>query len=662
MRLALALCAVLTVGALHTAGSPTHGVGAGSWRKLAPAPPAARAEHAAVWTGREMIVWGGDSGRRSYADGAAYDPERDRWRRLAPTPLESRSRAAAVWTGSELLVWGGDADGGMTRFGDGAAYDPVRDHWRRLAKSPLTARFGHTAVWTGRLMIVFGGFTECGLILCESGETAAYDPERDRWRYLNFWHGRWGHTVVWTKRELIVWGGDGPQEYERNGAAYRPGTDDWRPLPRGPLEGRVGHSAVWTTEEMIVLGGASNRELDVEGAAYDPARRRWRTLPDSPASWPASHGAAWTGSRMLAWGRQGRGGAYSPETNRWETLPAAPVKGRTEHSAVWTGRELIVWGGESCTDSCHHADGAAYSPRRAPTRQIAGFGIAATLPSGWQGRVTRGALVASTGELPRERGWLSTELGKSLRPGDLGVLLFEIEPAHGIPIEPSFYRQGPPRPFRPREFAGAGGQRFARRNFTVAGRLFDLFVEARDRPPTPRTLRRLNALVQSLDVERGDYYAGTVDAARFPPARGWSTRSTGALPFRPVNVSTTVSATIAYRDTYNALPPRRTLEALPPDGIALRVTLVADNRHVPIAGPRDRELARRPYRLAHGSCGAFKGFPESVRACVLRALVPRQYRVEVWVMYGRANPTREQRARTQAQLDRLALPSWPRWP
>jgi hypothetical protein len=412
---------------------------------------------------------------------------------------------------------------------------------------------------------------------------------------------------------------------------------------------------------MVVLGGSSNRTLDVEGAAYDPVLRRWRTLPRSP-SWSSAHAAVWTGRHMLTWGREG-GVAYLPATNRWERLPTAPLERRIEHSAVWTGRELIVWGGDSCTDSCHHADGAAYAPPLTSARRIEGSGIAATLPPGWQGRVTRGALMASTSELPPVRGWLPTELGRRLERGDLGVLLFEVEPAFGVPVSPSFYRRGSPRPFTAREFSGPGRQRFARRNFRIAGRLFDLFVEARERVPTRRALRRLNALVGSLEIERGDFYPGVVEPARFQAAPGWSERTAGALPFRPVTVSVTVASTIAWRDALNALPPRRTLEALPPDGIALRVSLIADDRHVPIADRRDRGLARPPYRLTHASCpGRFEGFPESVRACVLRSLVPRQYRVEIWVIYGRKRPTPRQRARAQAQLDRLVLPSWPRWP
>lgn len=305
---------------------------------------------------------------------------------------------------------------------------------------------------------------------------------------------------------------------------------------------------------------------------------------------------------------------------------------------------------------------AAGERAEASSHRVSGFGISATVPSGWQARVSRGLLMASTAELPPVRGWVSSELGRRLEPGDLGVLLFEVEPAFGIPIQASAYRRGPPRPFAAHEFADPGRQRIARRNFSVAGRLFDLFVEARGGMPTARALRRLNALVRSLAIERGDFYPGVVEPARFPPRKGWSTRTPGPLPFRPVTVSVTVSATIRYRDVLNALPPSRTLESLPPDGILLRVSLIADNRHVPIADRRERALARRPYRLADADCAAFEGFPKERRACVLPAVVPRRYRVEIWIMYGRERPTRDQRARAQAQLDRITLPSWPLWP
>jgi hypothetical protein len=68
----------------------------------------------------------------------------------APT---GRASQTAVWTGSEMIVWGGDA-GGNNFFNTGSRYNPSTDTW--VTTSTLgapTARAHHTAVWTGSEMI-----------------------------------------------------------------------------------------------------------------------------------------------------------------------------------------------------------------------------------------------------------------------------------------------------------------------------------------------------------------------------------------------------------------------------------------------------------------------------------------------------------------------------
>jgi len=67
----------------------------------------------------------------------------------APDP---RLRHTAIWTGEEMLVWGG---GNPFPLNDGGRYDPNGDAWRPIP--PATPRAGHTAVWTGTEMVVFGG-------------------------------------------------------------------------------------------------------------------------------------------------------------------------------------------------------------------------------------------------------------------------------------------------------------------------------------------------------------------------------------------------------------------------------------------------------------------------------------------------------------------------
>jgi hypothetical protein len=292
---------------------------------------------------------------------------------------------------------------------------------------------------------------------------------------------------------------------------------------------------------------------------------------------------------------------------------------------------------------------------------VGGYGIAAALPDGWDGRVVRGTLIASTTPLPPVRGWINTELSRTLRRGDLGLLLHEFEPPPGRRHRGP-YRRGAPRPFLAKEFEGFGRQRIARRNFVVAGRFFDLFVESRgERLPTSEALAGLNRLVGSLEIERGDHYPGIVGSPRFRQAPGWSMRSSRTVDVGPTTVAYTVAASVAYRDGLADLPPGRTLGALPPEGIVIRVALVADNRHTPIAAPREPLASGPPFRLRQARCMDFEGFPETRGSCVLRSILPRRYRVEIWVFYGRKQPAAEQRARAQAQLDRLTLPVWPLW-
>src|SRR3954471_14127004 len=103
-----------------------------------------------------MIIWGGlgcgANGAVDCAGGARYSPASDSWLPVAATGAPStRSGHTAVWTGKEMIVWGGSGpqcSNGTCR--DGAAFDPATDSWRPLRLSALaTPRTGHVAAWTG---------------------------------------------------------------------------------------------------------------------------------------------------------------------------------------------------------------------------------------------------------------------------------------------------------------------------------------------------------------------------------------------------------------------------------------------------------------------------------------------------------------------------------
>jgi hypothetical protein len=70
--------------------------------------PTARSGHTAVWTGTEMIVWGGEAGGFALLNtGGRYNPSTDSWMATSTTNAPSaRTGHTAVWTGTEMIVWG----------------------------------------------------------------------------------------------------------------------------------------------------------------------------------------------------------------------------------------------------------------------------------------------------------------------------------------------------------------------------------------------------------------------------------------------------------------------------------------------------------------------------------------------------------------------------
>ena len=68
--------------ALNTGGR--YNPGTDSWTAMSTTnAPAARCCHTAVWTGSEMIVWGGDIGRLN--TGGKYNPCTDNWTATSTT-------------------------------------------------------------------------------------------------------------------------------------------------------------------------------------------------------------------------------------------------------------------------------------------------------------------------------------------------------------------------------------------------------------------------------------------------------------------------------------------------------------------------------------------------------------------------------------------------
>lgn len=125
------------------------------WTELPP-PPVVRTGAALVWTGSELLLWGGydDTTRSASSDGYAFDPLTLGWTAMPPAPM-AREYPHGVWTGREVLFWGGRAAKPYSVLG--AGYDPIAQTWRVLAPPPADEASVAVGVWTGSELIVWGG-------------------------------------------------------------------------------------------------------------------------------------------------------------------------------------------------------------------------------------------------------------------------------------------------------------------------------------------------------------------------------------------------------------------------------------------------------------------------------------------------------------------------
>jgi hypothetical protein len=345
--------------------------GTGTWQSISQDALGGLVGPSTVWTGSEMIVWGGrsDLPATSVGRGYRFNPTTNGWTQVssvgAPT---ARSGHVSVWTGTEMIVWGGSRTEVVDpsamipvlqyfNLTDGARFNPITDTWTPMSdRGAPDSSASSVAVWTGSAMLVWNGLL---------GER--YDPIADAWTPMAAPpEPILGARLVWTGERLLIWGASSFAAAGA-GAAYDPLTNSWKTMSTtGAPARRTGYSVVWTGAEMIVWGGKADQNFAVNsGFAYDPMADTWRSLAACGASARAGHTAVWTGSEMIVWGGSegNTGQAYNPTTNSWRQLAVVNAPSpRWGHSAEWTGTAMIIWGGSNQYATASYGSGALYSP------------------------------------------------------------------------------------------------------------------------------------------------------------------------------------------------------------------------------------------------------------------------------------------------------------
>lgn len=370
------------------------------------------------------------------------------WSPMETSPLEPRFDPISLWTGTELLVWGGHDAAGEELF-DGAAYDPTLDRWRRIADFPFDyerrtgSSVGNDSGWYRRHGVPSAWFDGEAVFKVDTGEEpwswdlVAYDPDADAWRILDgarfdqlptdALEMRSGTATVQSPTGLVSVGGElvvfgwHSLRNEFGWTTFTPRTTAWSEFSGIPGSGElygfntINHEPVLVDGQFLTTlrsGGSADDSLplgytvdlstgdittvaapvramwieladlstggDVVGttisddltherfaAHLDPASGQWRLL-DEPPSGPHAD----QGGRLVAAGAptfylggfelsSGLGGFTSSSAalaldaagDEWHRMPDAPIDlSRTGHVAIWTGDEVLIWGGATTPD------------------------------------------------------------------------------------------------------------------------------------------------------------------------------------------------------------------------------------------------------------------------------------------------------------------------
>lgn len=369
-------------GPATPATSPTPDVR--GWTVL-PAPPlqqpVLRAGQAAVWTGRQVLIWGGCTPRKDgcavaiTADGAAWTPspeassgpghEAGSWTAMAPAPLQARSHAQLWWTGTAAVLIGGQDPWAaceqrpagrldVASFTPGDSNDSAGS-WQQLPNLPWPAGTTVAAsAWTGDTL----GDTTSDKNA--AGDATAGSVPRSAPASSS------GRLLAWAPA-VGAW-------------SLRLGEDTWTPLPSLPLAlpttagANASVRSWWTGSHWLITGTAwlpsttgSESSVDV-GLAYDPLQDRWDVIDPGPLT-GFDIDAVWSGARLFAFDPASGLSSFDPATNSWTSTAPGPLDdiGATSPDGgpalAWTGTEVFIWGGARKardTSRCIDGDPSAF--------------------------------------------------------------------------------------------------------------------------------------------------------------------------------------------------------------------------------------------------------------------------------------------------------------
>lgn len=337
-----------------TTAPTTIAVAEGRWTPVPTSPLSPRWGASAVWSGEEVVLWGGYASEYdALVDGARYDPAAETWTPIPSAPVPHRGHQEAVWAGGRLLVW---VDAMIKGLVAGAEYSPADGTWKRLPPPPDEIRGSEGVAATDDLVYVLGVTYDDSPGHRATPLVATYDPAARRWAVLPALPAPSEPVFLGVVEDrAYVFGCAGAY-----GVAYDDGRGAWEevaPPPTSaagtcisspplfpsafPVDNRV---AVWHLRDARDRGPAP-------GAVFDAAIGTWRPAAPHPMDDLSGRAAAGDG-RVMLWGGgtyfdppcdeiyeteevTDAGFVYSLADDRWTSMGDGPLAPRNAHSIVW---------------------------------------------------------------------------------------------------------------------------------------------------------------------------------------------------------------------------------------------------------------------------------------------------------------------------------------
>lgn len=170
--------------------------------------PSLRNNEAVVWSGKDLVVWGGIYSGTTLGTGSVYSPATNSWFPVSMTNAPTaRSSPHSASVGSNVVIWGG-SDNGFVSLNDGGIFDATTNSWKSIAAtvSPKSKGDGGAFLATNDEIFYLSGWNGGGVSCATDSKGYFFNPSTNSWREANIPQdlARCYAGVVWTGKYIMV--------------------------------------------------------------------------------------------------------------------------------------------------------------------------------------------------------------------------------------------------------------------------------------------------------------------------------------------------------------------------------------------------------------------------------------------------------------------------